>query len=125
MFGGLKDKIGGGVLDKLGDNAIDKAVEKFAPALKEHLDKIKSLKASDINDDAKFDSLIITPMLVSVSGASGGATKLIPNFDVRFKTAMLHVRDELIIVDGNNVKLVEDAQARFPKVLIEGFKKSA
>ncbi len=117
MFGGLKDKIGGG--------AIDKAVEKFAPALTEHLDKIKSLKATDVNDDGKFDSLIIMPMLLSISGASGGVTKLIPKFDTRFKTAMFHVRDELIEVDGEKVKLVEDGQSKLPKVLVEGFKKSA
>jgi RecA-family ATPase len=117
MFGGLKVKIGGGT--------IDKAVDKFAPALNEHLDKIKTLKPTDVKDDGKFDSLIIAPMLLSISGASGGVTKLIPKFDDRFKTAMFHVRNELIVVDGDSVKLVEDGQSKLPKVLVEGFKKSA
>ena len=117
MFGGLKDKIGGG--------AIDKAIDKFAPALNEHLDKIKTLKPTDVNDDGKFDSLIIAPMLLSIAGASGGVTKLIPKFDSRFKTAMFHVRNELIVVDGEKVKLIEDGQSKLPKTLVEGFKKSA
>ncbi len=117
MFGALKDKIGGG--------AIDKAVEKFAPALNEHLDKIKSLKPTDVNDDGKFDSLIIAPMLVSISGASGGVTKLIPKFNDRFKTAMFHVRNELIVIEGDKVTIVEGGQAKLPTVLVEGFKKSA
>lgn len=121
MLGGLKNKIGGGAVDKV----IDKAIDKFAPALTEHLDKIKSLKPSEINDDAKFETLIIKPMLLSISGASGGVTKLIPKFDSRFTAAMFHVREELIVVDGEKVILVEDGQSRLPKVLVEGFKKSA
>ncbi len=117
MLGGLKDKIGGG--------AIEKAVKTFAPALTEHLDKIKTLKPTDINDDAKFNSLVISPMLISILAASGGVTKLVPKFDDRFKSAMFHVRNELIETDGNNVKLVDDVQAKLPSVLAEGFKKSA
>jgi len=117
MFAGLKDKASG--------TAVDKAVEKFAPALNKHLDKIKALKAADVNDDTKFDSMVIAPMLVSISGASGGVTKFIPKFDTRFKSAMYHVRSELIIIDGDNVKLVEDAQSKLPQVLAEGFKNAA
>ena len=116
MLGSLKNKIGSG--------AIDKAVKTFSPALTEHLDKIKSLKTTDINDDAKFESLVISPMLVTILAASGGVTKLVQNFDDRFKSAMFHVRNELIEVDGDQVTLVDDVQTKLPSVLAEGFKKS-
>jgi len=117
MFGVLKDKIGNG--------AIDKAVEKFAPSLSEHLENIKTLKPVDVNDDEKFDSLVIGPMLMSISGSSGGVTNLIPKFDDRFKEAMFHVRNELILVEGDTVSIVEDAQSKLPTALVDGFKKSA
>ena len=38
---------------------------------------------------------------------------------------MFHVRNELIDTDGDNVKLLDDVQAKLPSVLAEGFKKSA
>lgn len=117
MFGALKDKIGGG--------AIDSAIEKFAPALQEHMDKIKSLQPADVQDDEKFTTMIVKPMLMSISASSGGVTKLIPKFETRFTGAMMHVRDELIIVDGSTVKLAEGSMDKLPKVLLEGFKKSA
>ena len=117
MFGNLKDK--------LCDSAVDKAINKFAPSLKEHMDTIKTLKPTDIQDNIKFKTMIISPMLISVSASSGGVTKLIPKFDERFQSAMLHVRNELVLVENDKVKLVEDSETKLPNVLLDGFKQSA
>ena len=116
MFGKLKDNLGSG--------AIDKAVNKFAPSLSVHMNKIKELKPTDVLDNVKFNSMVISPMLLSISASSGGVTKLIPKFDQRFQSAMLHVRDELILIEDDKIKLAENSQTRLPTVLVEGFKKS-
>ena len=70
-------------------------------------------------------SIVVTPALVMVSAAGGGVTSLIPNFDARFAVAMLHLRDELVVVDEtkNSVELAADYQKRLPEVLVAGFKK--
>ena len=88
------------------------------------MDDIKSLKPTDILDDVKFSTMVISPMLLSFSASSGGATKLIPKFDERFRAAMLHVRNELVLVENDKVKLAENSQSLLPKTLIEGFKKN-
>ena len=117
------------MFDKLknsaGDAAIKKAVDKFGPVVNEKLAEVTKLSAVDVKNDERFKKFVITPALVMVSAAGGGVTSLIPNFDARFVVAMLHLRDELVVVDEtkNSVELAADYQKRLPDVLVAGFKK--
>ena len=117
------------MFDKLkssaGDAAIRKAIDKFAPTVNEKFAEITKLSCVDVKNDERFKKLVVTPALVMVSAASSGATSLIPNFDARFVVAMLHMRDELVVVDDtkNSVELAADYQKRLPDVLVAGFKK--
>lgn len=117
MFSGLKEK--------LGATAIETAVNKFSPMLTEQMAKITSLKASDVNDDENFESVIVSPILMAINAASIGTTKLIPNFDDRFKSAMYHIRNELVETDGDSVRFIEGSKERLPQILLESMKSPA
>ena len=117
MFASLREKIGSG--------AMDTAINAITPILSEQMEKITGLKPSDINDDDKFDSVVISPLLLSIKAASSGVTGLIPNFNERFKGAMYHLRKELIVIEGDKVSLVENAQENLPGILLESLKQSA
>ena len=122
MFGKLK----AAAQDKLaGSGAVEKVVEKIRPELQVQLEKVKSWSGSDIQCDRTFTANFIGPALTAVSLASSGVTSLIPGFDGRFTTAMLHTRDELVNVCGSTgqVALVDDFQDRLPQGLVEGLKK--
>lgn len=116
------DKLKGAI----GDSGIKNAVEKYSPQILEKLQGISKLNVADVKDDDRFKSIVIDPALFSIKAASSGATSLISNFDNRFSVALLHARNELVVVDepNNKVSLASDCQARLVDVLIEGFKKS-
>ena len=122
MFGKLK----AAAQDKLaGNGAIEKVVEKIRPEMQVQLEKVKSWSGADIQCNQTFTANFIGPALTAVSLASSGVTSLIPGFDGRFTTAMLHTRDELVNICGSTgaVALVSDFQDRLPQVLVEGLKK--
>jgi hypothetical protein len=111
----------------VGESAIRAAIDSYSPRINEKLAQITSLPVAQVKDDARYHSAVIAPALAAVLASSSGATKMIPNFEQRFKRALLHVRDQLVIVDEANdkVSLVPDYRARVSDVLIEGFKQSA
>ncbi|HMK36038.1 MAG TPA: hypothetical protein VK463_13280 [Desulfomonilaceae bacterium] len=87
--------------------------------------KVLELAGNEIKCDETFINRFIKPTLGAMALATSGATRLILKFDQRFTMAMLHTRDELVIVpeDSDRVSLTEDFQERLPTVLLEGFKK--
>lgn len=119
MFSKLKNAVGEG--------AIRSAIDSYSQKINEKLAEIATLKPADVKDDARYNSCVITPALAAVVASSSGATRLIPNFEQRFSRAMLHVRNELVVVDEANgkVSLVPDYEARVSDVLVQGFKQNA
>jgi hypothetical protein len=119
---------GGFLFDKLknvvGDATIKKATDELGPVVAQKLQTVLHLNASEVADDAQFRSRFVDPTLLALKAASSGVIALIPHFDDRFTRAMLHLRNELIIIDPekDTVRLVPDVANRLPKVLLEGLK---
>lgn len=107
-----------------GDGALQKAIESIVPRLQEHLENaVAELTPALIKDDDSYRQSVVSPALVVASGASGGVTSFIPGFKEKFGSAMMHLRDELLVCDDTSVALAENSRDRLPEVLTEGFKK--
>jgi len=119
MFNKLKNAVG--------DNAIRSAINTYADQISQKLEEVTMLTPIDVSNDEHYRNKVIAPALIVVVASASGATKLIPNFDQRFDRAMLHVRDQLIIVDtaNNKISLAPDYKSRVGDVLVEGFLQSA
>jgi hypothetical protein len=119
MFGKLKNAVAEG--------AIKSAIDSYADRVSLKLEEVTKLNASDVSDNQHYHTYVIAPALTAVIASAGGATKLIPNFEQRFAKALLHTRDQLVIVDtaNNKVSLVQDYKSRISDVLIEGFRQDA
>jgi hypothetical protein len=114
MFGKLKDMATAG--------AVEKAVAGVEPIVREHFSKVLALGATSVRDDANYAAQIVRPAYLAVVAAASGATKLVPQFEDRFNRVMHALRDELLIVDGDSVRLVDDYQARLPTLLVSSLK---
>lgn len=114
-----------GKLNKVtGSGALHKAADAIAPPLQEHLEKtVGELSPALVQDDDSYQKTVVSPALLVASGAAGGVTSLIPGFKDKFSSAMIHLRDELLIRTETSVALVEDVKDRLPDVLVEGLKK--
>lgn len=114
MLGKLKQMAGNG--------AAQKAVDKIAPSLNEHIEKIKSLDPEKVHDDAFFTETIIAPAQLAVASASGGVTSMIPGFKDKFANALLNLRNEIVQVADGKVTLVDDYQSKIAPALLAGLK---
>jgi hypothetical protein len=114
MLGKLKEAAGGAALQKV--------VGAVAPALTPHLDKLSQLSPDLVRNDDSFKDKVIAPALLAIAGSTAGATALIPKFNEKFTQAMLHLRDELVVFEGDRISLVEGFQERLPSVLMAGLK---
>lgn len=114
-----------GKLNKVtGDGVFQKAADAIAPPLHEHLENtVGELSPALIQDDDSYQQSVVSPALLVASGASGGVTSMIPGFKDKFSSAMMHLRDELLVCTETGVALVEDVKERLPGVLVEGLKK--
>jgi hypothetical protein len=123
MLGKLKDMAG----KAAGNGILDKAVKKICPQLQPQMDKLKDFNGNELRCDDTFTSKFVNPTLTILAAATSGVTKLIPGFEQRFTTAMLHTRDELCLIcpETNKVTLSSDLPQRLPQVLLEGFQKAA
>lgn len=117
MFGTLKEMAGGNVTQALADKA--------GPEMKRKLQEILSkTDVNTVNDDDNFAQQVVPPLKMAVDASASGATKLVPDFDTKFETAMLHLRDELIVTNDYNLDLAADFDDRLPEVLKTGFEKA-
>ena len=114
MFGKLKEMAGTATLDK--------TIASLEPLISEQLTKLQALGADVIQDDPRYSKFVVEPAYLAVVAASNGMTKLIPEFKERFSRLMLKVRDELVVVEGSAVRVVEDLKAKLPRVLSESLK---
>ena len=117
MFGKLKEMASNGALDKV--------IEKVSPTIKEKLQEaIANIDSGIVSEDDRFTDKVITPIKLAVIASARGATQLVPGFDQKFNIAMLHLRDELIVVDGPSISLIDDFDNKLPEVLKSGFEKT-
>jgi hypothetical protein len=114
MFGKIKEMAGSATLDK--------AIAGLEPIISEQLAKLQALGAEVIQDDPRYSKFVIEPAYLAVLSASNGMTKLIPEFKDRFARLMVNVRDELVVIEGNAVRVVEDFKAKLPQVLANSLK---
>lgn len=114
MFGKLKDLASAG--------AVEKAVGAVEPIVREHLSKATSLGVASLRDDTSYGTHVVRPAYLALVAAVSGATKLIPQFEERFTKAMHALRDELLVFEGETVRLVEDYQTRLQTVLVASLK---
>ncbi len=123
MFNKLKNIAG-----KTMENGMaEKAIDKLCPELKTQLEKLKNFDAREISCDETFTQKFTKPAQIALAASTYGVTKMIPGFEDRFSSAMLHCRNELCVIDQEQgkVSLATEAMNRLPQVLQEGFKKTA
>ena len=114
MLGKLKEIASSG--------AIEKAIASFEPIVREHLWNAQALGAAIVRDDASYAAKVVDPAYLAVVAATSGATKLIPQFEQRFGRLMLALRDELVLFEGDSVRLVDDFRTQLPSVLLANLK---
>ena len=120
MFGGLKEKAAA-----KGKELAMAEVEKQLGGLASQLEILKTSKPSDIQDDTKFHAVITTPVWNHLRLASGDAISMAQKFidlEGKFKTALLHVRDELIMVEGEKVNLHLEFQQKLVPTIMASIK---
>ncbi len=115
MFGKLKDLA-------VGSGALEKAMVGLEPIVREQLAKVQTLGAEMVSNDLHYAKYVVEPAYLAVVSASNGATKLVPQFKDRFARMMVALRDELVVIEGAAVRLVEDYATRLPKVLADSIK---
>lgn len=118
------------MFNKLKEKAQAQAIEKIqsivGPELMQQVENFKSLKPADVQDNDKFSAVAVKPLLTTLKASSGGAISLAEKAGIkiedRLTKAMLHVRDELISVDGDKVKLDADFNNKVGPTLLEALK---
>ena len=118
MFDGLKEK------------AVAKALTLFEEDMRVRVnDKIelfKQLKPADVRDDGIYTSLVISPLWLYVKMQSGGALSALQkiskvDIEARFKKGLFLIRNELVHVEGDQVKLDPEFQNKVGPTLIRAF----
>ncbi|SFC77750.1 hypothetical protein [Pseudoalteromonas denitrificans] len=112
MFGKLKAAAG--------DAATSKATKILEPHIQPVLEKMRTLSPASISHNESYQSKVITPAKIAVLAATSGLSKLIPQFDEKFNHCMFHLRNELVDVSGDTVKLVPNFKEALPQALKEG-----
>lgn len=95
--------------------------------LKDKLDIFRTLKVSDIQDDAKYTAVIVQPLWIYAKMQCGLAIAGLQKFssvnaEERFRHGLFHVRDELVVVEGDSVKLVPDFEDRLAPTIMAAIK---
>ncbi len=117
MFGNLKEK------------AMEKAVEKLekelGPVVQEKIELFQDLKPSDVIDDDKYKTIIVSPLWevakIQSGGAIGAAQKFV-DIENKFSDGMFQVRDELVQVQGETVSLDPEFADKVVPVLFQSIK---
>jgi hypothetical protein len=119
MFGGLKQL------------AIDKALglleEDMRARLAEKVELFRNLKPSDIQDDVRYQAVVVDPLWLYLklqSGAAIVAVQKVIDVDVqsRFGKGLFHVRNELIRTEGDSIALDPQFLDKAGPTLIAAFK---
>jgi len=111
-------------LGKLAEKAIlPRVANQIAPILAEQLPKLRTLSATKLRDDQFFSAYVTQPAWLAVVSASSGLTKLYPSLEPKFAVLMRHLRDELVVFEGESVSLVDDLPNKLPAAIVSGLSK--
>jgi len=117
MIGGLKEKAQAKAMTSL--------EEQMAEPLQQNMELFQDLKPSDVQDDGKYGQIVVEPLWAAVKAQSGGAITVAQKFvdvETKFKEGLFNVRDELIVVEGEQVNLHQDFSEKLVPTMIESFK---
>ncbi len=102
-----------------------KMIQQVSPILREHLQKMSTYKAQQIQDDAFFDETISTPAWQAIRAKLGGIIQLYPGLETKFFSVMRKLRSELLEVKADGeVTLVADYETRLPQVALAAIQES-
>lgn len=117
MFGSLKDK----AMEK----AIEQLKKEIGPVVQEKIDLFQNLKPSDINDDGKYQAVIVSTLWQLAKAQSGGAIGIAQKFvdvEKKFRDGLFNVRNELVHVQDEKVSLDPEFSDKVVPVLIASMK---
>ncbi|QBG34932.1 hypothetical protein [Litorilituus sediminis] len=83
---------------------------------------MKQLKLDAVAHDESYKERIISHSHISITSASSGVNKLLPNFDEKFTAYMFHLRNELLDLNGEHILLVPNFKVRLPDEIKEVLK---
>jgi hypothetical protein len=97
--------------------AAGQAAEEIKATLLQALGILRKMPASAVQNDEQFTTHVIGPAYVGVLTAHNAIATSFPQFQQRFRNAMLAVRAELLVPEGNKFRLCDDAEQRLPQVV--------
>lgn len=103
---------------------VQKVADQIAPVVTEQLQKLPALGASKLRDDEFFQTYAVTPAWMAVEGSSSGLTRLYPPLEAKFGALMRHLREELLVFEGESVALVEDLPDKVGPAIVAGLKQA-
>lgn len=109
MLGKLKSGMGG------------KAQAMIEGLLDGQLQKLTALSPEVVRDDESFRAKFVTPAVLAIAAASGGASALAPRFNQRTEKTLFRLRDELVIEKDGQLALADNYRERLPGVVKAGF----
>lgn len=113
------------MLDKLKQMAnlmgAQKVIQQVNPILCEHLQKMTTFKAQQIQDDAFFDQTIAHPAWQAIQARLGTVARLYPGIESKFFNVMRNLRQELMeIKENGEISLVPDYENRLSDIALSG-----
>ncbi len=117
MLGNLKEKAMGKALEGL--------EKELGPVVQEKIELFQNLKPSDVTDDDKYKTIIVSPLWEVAKMQSGGAIGVAQKFvdvETKFNDGLFNVRDELVQIQDETVSLDPDFNEKIVPVLIQSIK---
>lgn len=115
------------MIKKMIEGKIQVAIEKKKALLEE----VKSMRPSDIKNDDIYSRMITKPIWEGVKAQSGGLLTLackipsiqkkVNDIQAKFTLAMFKVRDDLIIVESDKIRFVNDFQTKLVPTIKTAF----
>jgi hypothetical protein len=115
----------GNLKEKAKENALEKLEDELRPAIEEKIELFENLKPSDVKDDEKYKTVIVSPLWEVAKMQSGGAIGVAQKFvdvETKFSDGLFNVRNELVQVQGETVSLDPEFNNKVVPVLFQSIK---
>ena len=115
----------GNLKAKAMEAAMEKLEKEIGPVVREKIELFQNLKPSDINDDAKYQQIIVSPLWQLAKMQSGGAIGIAQKFvdvEKKFNDGLFNVRNELVQVQGESVRLDPEFTDKVVPVFVASLK---
>lgn len=121
MFGAMKEKAAA--------KALALFEEEMRVRVNDKIELFSSLKPADVNNDGIYTTLVVSPLWLYVKMQSGGALSALQrishvDFEARFRKGLFQIRNELVHVEGDSVKLDPDFREKVGPTLIKAFQEA-